>query len=113
MRSAMRFAALPILFALAACAQDPFDRPGTWSVPLGTPGANDANLRTMIADPRDLTAGTGEENSAGTQAVIPVRRLLIGRRPQLPQSDVSSLRAGGGAGGPQTQVGGAAGAPLE
>lgn len=111
----MRYAALPILFALASCAQDPFDRPGTWSVPLGTSGANDANLRTMVVDPRDLTAGTGEDNSAGTQAVIPVRRLLTGRRPPLPQSDASSLRTGnsGGAQPGQPQTGGANSAPLE
>lgn len=111
----MRFSALAILFALAACAQDPFDRPGTWSVPLGTPGANDANLRTMVVDPRDLTAGTGEDDSVGSSAVLPVRRLLTGRRPPLPQSEASSLRSSnsGGAQAPQSQTSGANGAPRE
>ncbi len=111
----MRFAALPVLVFLASCAPDPFDRPGTWSVPLGTQGRNDANLRTMVVDPRDLTAGTGEDNSAGTPAVLPVRRLLTGRRPPLPQSDASSIRTGGSGGSQpsQPQSGGTNNAPLE
>lgn len=109
MKSVMRYAALPVLLVLAGCAQDPFDRPGTWSVPIGTTGANDANLRTMIADPRDLTAGTGEENSTGTAAAGPVRKLLSGRRAQLPQSDVSTIKVGTGGGGSSS---GAAGNSL-
>lgn len=92
----MRYVALTVLLALAACNQDPFERPGTWSVPQSVGGANDANLRAMVTDPRDLVAGTGEENSVGSAAVAPVRRLLTGRRPPLPQSNVSTLRLGGG-----------------
>ncbi len=108
----MRYLALSVLVALASCTQDPFDRPGTWSVPLGTTGANDANLKTMIADPRDLTAGTGEDNSTGPAAAVPVRRLLTGRRPPLPQSGVSTLRVGNSGGGGAAQPSPGAGGSL-
>jgi type IV pilus biogenesis protein CpaD/CtpE len=95
----MRSAVLLALLALSACTQDPFDKPGTWSLPPNTAsgmgGANDANLRAMIIDPRDLTAGTGEQNSAGTAASIPVQRLIAGRRAPLPQSGISDVRISG------------------
>jgi hypothetical protein len=95
MKTHMKFRTLLLLIPLGACAQqDPFDRPRTWSVPEGTAGANDANLRTMIVDPRDLAAGSGEENSAASEAATPVRRLLSGRRAPLPQANASSIGAG-------------------
>jgi len=103
-----RLAACLALILLSACTQDPMERPGTWSVPQGKLGANDANLRTMIQDPRDLTAGTGEENSTGPAAVAPVRRLLTGRRAPLPQSGISAIRVGGATPGPQPAAAGAA-----
>lgn len=109
-----RHAALLILIGLPACLlggcqQDPFDRPGTWSVPRNQLGSNDQNLRTMIADPRDLAAGTGEANSESTAAAPAVRRLQTGKRLPLPQSGVANLRVGGnsspsgGAGGASPQ----------
>lgn len=92
----MRHAALlALLGLLAACQQDPFERPGTWSVPQNQLGSNDQNLRTMIVDPRDLVAGTGEPNSQSAAAAPPVRRLLTGKRPPLPQSGVANLRVSG------------------
>jgi hypothetical protein len=91
----MRIPALLIPLVLAACAQDPFERPHTWSVPQNQLGSNDANLRTMIADPRDLAAGTGEPDSRSNAATPPVRRLLTGRRAPLPQSSTVTLQTGG------------------
>ena len=92
----MRSAALPLLALLApllgACALDPFDRPGTWSAPQGAVNANDANLRTMIVDPRDLTAGTGEDNSSSRAAAPAVKRLLSGQRAPLLPNGTSSVR---------------------
>jgi hypothetical protein len=88
---------LVALLALAGCSTDPFDKPGTWSVPTDTVGSNDANLRVMLVNPRDLVAGQGEPNSAGPAAATPVRKLLTGRRPALPQSGISSVKVGGSA----------------
>ena len=71
------------LVLLAGCSYDPFDpyqRPGTW-VPSG---ANDANLRAMVANPHDLVEGTGEGVSSGAEAGPPVTRVLTGRRYPLP-----------------------------
>jgi hypothetical protein len=104
----MRHAVLLVLFGLAACTrQDPFDRPGTWSLPDNASSANDANLRTMVVDPRDLTAGTGDENSASPEAAAPVKRLLAGKRVALPDSTISAVRIGG-----SEQQGQASGAGL-
>lgn len=100
----MRFALLlPLL--LVACAQDPYDRPGTWSVPQGSVGSNDANLRTMVTDPRDLVSGVNEPNTTAVQAAPPVKRLLTGKRPPLPQSAISTLRTGGDSAQPVPQNG--------
>jgi len=73
-----------LLLMVTACTPDyPFDRPGTWSLEkMGS--ANDANLRTMVANPRDLLAGAGESTSLGPEAAMPVHRLFTGRRAQLP-----------------------------
>ena len=67
MQSRLRLSLLPaavwmLLPLLGACTPDyPMDKPGTWNIPLGTLGSNDANLRAMIVDPRDLTAGVSAE----------------------------------------------------
>lgn len=93
MKIPMKFRALLLLLPLAACGSspDPFDRELTWSIPAGNANANDANLRTMVVDPRDLAAGAGEDNSAGNAAAAPVRRLITGRRTPLPQSNTSAI----------------------
>jgi hypothetical protein len=93
MRHAARL--IPLLL-LAACARDPYDRRGTWSIPDNALSNNDANLRTMVADPRDLVAGTGEANSTGSEAGAPVRRLLTGRRAPLQDVETSTLQTGAG-----------------
>jgi hypothetical protein len=73
---------------LASCS-DPMQRPGTWNAQ--TAHSNDANLRVMIANPRDLVKGTGEDTSAGTAAAPPVARLLAGKRYPLPVENTSSI----------------------
>ena len=73
-----------VLLPLGACTPDyPMDKPGTWSLPPGTLGSNDANLRVMVVDPHDLTAGASADGSEGTAAAPPVQRLVSGRRPPL------------------------------
>jgi hypothetical protein len=86
---------LAVLGLLAACTPDhPFDKPGTWS--LGTHSSvNDTNLRSMVADPQDLTWGAGARGSLGAEAGPPVGRLLSGHRFPLPQSDLTQLQGVG------------------
>jgi len=87
---------LPPLLSLGACTPDyPMDKPGTWSLPPGAFSANDANLRVMIVDPNDLTAGASAEGSEGTAAAPPVQRLVSGRRPALPDISGTPLGATG------------------
>jgi hypothetical protein len=79
-----------LLLAASACTPDyPMDKEGTWHVPPVS--ANDANLRTMIVNPRDLVAGQGESTTLGAEAAPPVRRLLTGNRYPLPASDVVQI----------------------
>jgi len=83
-----------VVLPLGACTPDyPMDRAGTWNVPPGTLGSNDANLRVMIVDPRDLTEGASADGSEGFEATAPVRRLISGRRPALPNLNASSIDA--------------------
>lgn len=82
--------ALLLLVSLGACTPDyPMDKPGTWSLPTATLGSNDANLRAMLVNPRDIAAGTGEANSKASEAAPPVDRLLTGRRAPLPASNAA------------------------
>ena len=94
-----------LLLLVAACTPDyPMDRAGTWSPPQF--GANDANLRAMIANPRDLAGGRGEKTSLATEAAEPVTRLFTDRRKPLPASNAAVFQiqqsptpAAGGSGG--------------
>jgi hypothetical protein len=80
---------LPWLVALmlGGCHQDPFQRPGTWA----PTGANDANLRAMVAQPADLVTGHGTETGLAAEAAPPVARLLSGRRLPLPAESASGV----------------------
>ncbi len=90
--------------ALSACSDRPeIDRPGTWH----PTGANEQNLRAMVANPRDLYAGERATTSRGDSAARAVTRLLTDRRRQLlnvtvsrvaPTQDVSDTPLGAGAG---------------
>ena len=86
--------------ALTACAQDPFERPNTWSPARAPSGSsNNANLRTMVADPQDLVAGSGAPNSSAAIAAPAVRRLLEGRRPPLPTTSTNNIQGYSGSQG--------------
>ena len=87
---------LPLLLSVGACSPDyPMDKPGTWNIPPGQLGSNDANLRVMIVDPNDLTAGVSADGSEGVEAAPPVQRLVSGRRPALPDTSGTPLGAAG------------------
>ena len=80
---------LALGWLLAGCAQtDPYTRPGEWH-PLG---ANAANLRAMIADPRDLDEGRGAGFSEGDVAVAAVARLRADAVKRLPASSISPVK---------------------
>jgi hypothetical protein len=87
---------LTVLFAVAGCQEpnDPFQRSNTWSVT----GANEANLKVMVADPHDLIAGRGESDTLSADAVPPVQRLRTGKRFPL-----SAETATSGMSAPQSQ----------
>jgi hypothetical protein len=106
-------ATLPIvlLVMIAGCAADPFDKPGTWSLPATGMTSNDTNLRTMLVNPRDAVAGTGEDTSLAPLSARPVELLVTGRRRPLPSVNASEVGATGQQQQQQPGLGGAAGAP--
>ncbi len=72
---------------LSGCMNDPMDRPGTWRAT----GANDANLRAMVADQGDLTRGKESTGSVGALAARPIERLQTGNRAQLQRVTASQV----------------------
>ncbi len=80
-----------LLTALGGCTQDPFERPGTWK-PIG---ANEHNLRAMVASPDHLERGVAADTERGSAASTAVTRLLIERRRQLPNVRTSTIGGGG------------------
>lgn len=87
----MRLPLLLLAVLLPACATDPLDRPGTWRATR----ANEANLRAMIADPRDLAQGRDAGTSRGQAASVAIERLETGRRFPLPASTLSRVAPSG------------------
>jgi uncharacterized membrane protein YgcG len=117
---------LGLAVALAACGTDNYfpgqdiDRIGTWQAT----GANDRNLRAMVADPAHLTRGVGAATDRGEMASAAVNAMNEGQRPPLPRglSDVAVQqqaatgvtsggggRGGGGGGGGDGGGGGGGG----
>ncbi len=84
-------APLCLLLALAACGPEPFDREGTWRAT----GANEANLRAMVADPAHLTRGAAP---------------LAPARGESAAQSAALLGAASGGGGGASAAGGGAGA---
>ena len=65
---------------LAACTDDPFERPGS----LAPRGFNDANLRAMVQDPAHLRRGVDAGFARGDSGAKPVDLLRSGKRVPLP-----------------------------
>jgi hypothetical protein len=78
--------------ALSACS-DPYLRAGTWHAS----GVNDANLRTMVADPSDLAWGEAQPGTDGQLAVIAVTRLRTGQVKPLPEDSIAKIGSSGSA----------------
>ncbi len=76
---------LAVLPCIAGC--DVYDRPGTW-VPVG---ANDANLRAMIADPDDLVTGVADRQADGQVVAAAVARYRTGKVKDLPDAGISKV----------------------
>jgi hypothetical protein len=78
------------LVVISGCNYDPFDpyqRPGTWN----PDGANQSNLRAMVANPHDIIEGTGQSVSSGAEAAPPVARVLAGKRYPLPNLNAATI----------------------
>ena len=81
MRRVLWLATLPLL---AGCV---YDRPGTWR-PVG---ANEANLRAMVADPQDLVTGVADSRADGQVVAAAVARYRAGKVKDLPDSSISKV----------------------
>jgi type IV pilus biogenesis protein CpaD/CtpE len=82
-------AALLLLAAgLAGCDQiDPYTRSGVWR-PIG---ANEVNLRAMVANPADLANGVDAGGEDGQLSTAAVERLRLDKVKALPDSGVAQL----------------------
>src|ERR1019366_2014676 len=96
------FLFLPVLVLLAGCgaAGDPYAREGTWHAT----NDNDANLRAMLEDQRDLLEGRGTTRSLGAEAAPPVDRLFSGTRYPLPDLSASGIGTTAPGAGAQPQA---------
>ena len=78
----------PVLLVVAGCAAvDPTHREGTWQ-PIG---ANDANLRAMVANPEDLNHGRADTRADGAVAARAVARYRAGKVKELPDSAIAQI----------------------
>ena len=76
-----------LLALLPAGGCDVYQRPGTW-VPVG---ANDANLRAMIADPDDLVTGVADRQADGQVVAAAVARYRSGQVKGLADAAISRV----------------------
>lgn len=112
MRSLLPMLAGPMLAGamalLAGCGPDDFSRPGTWQAT----GANEANLRAMVAEPAHLQRGVAATTERAQPATQAIRRLAADRRRPLPDSRAAQIGAiTTGSPAPAAPIGGAANAP--
>jgi hypothetical protein len=92
---------LPLLVALTGCDQvDPYTRPGNWR----PNGANDANLRAMVAVPADLAVATPASPADGNLAAVALARLRTDSVRSLPDSGLAEITpiSGGSSAAPPT-----------
>jgi hypothetical protein len=96
MSRSLRTCLLAVAASLAACTDDPFERPGT----VAPRGFNDANLRAMLVDPAHLRRGVDAGTTRADAATRPVDLLRSGKRPPLVSAGTSNVGAdlGGGSG---------------
>jgi type IV pilus biogenesis protein CpaD/CtpE len=88
----LRGTAICLLLATASCGPqyDPLTREGLW-----TPThINRANLTLQVANPGDLTRGTGTTGGDGQVAAAAVDRFRNDKVKRLPASDISQVTAG-------------------
>jgi len=79
---------LPLLVALTGCnLTDPYIRAGNWR----PNGANDANLRAMVAVPADLAVATPASPADGKLAASAVARLRTETVRPLPDSGLAEI----------------------
>ena len=103
-----------LMLSLSACDQanrDPFERIYTWQ----PTGANEENLRAMVANPNDLTVGQSARGSHAIIANAAVTRVLTDKVKPLPKVSTGGVGGGGGeaaagGGGSTTGLGGSGGA---
>ncbi|MCK8785750.1 CpaD family pilus assembly protein [Roseomonas sp. NAR14] len=89
---------LSLALLVAACEgpADPFHAEGRWR----PAGANEANLRAMVADPADLVRGRSDPRGDAQTATAAVSRLRRDQVRALPNTTASTIGIdGGGAGG--------------
>ena len=85
------------ILCLGGCAEmNPLTREGLWR-PVG---ANETNLRAMVAVPSDLVQGVGTTSSDGNQAARAVDRFRTDRVYALPDNGISKVGRGDGSGTP-------------
>ena len=96
MRPILAALALSALLPLAACNTDPSERAGTWRAT----GANEANLRAMLAEPAHLSRGAQATDARSDVALPAIDHMLAGNRAELPSNSTASRAAiQGGSGG--------------
>ena len=80
---------LAALLPVAGCVGpfDVYERPGNWR-PVG---ANDANLRAMVADPDDLVTGVADHQADGQVVAAAVARYRAGKVKDLPDVSISKV----------------------
>jgi hypothetical protein len=90
-RGLRRFTCLTLLFGVAGCAglNNPYQREGTWRPEQ----VNDANIAAMVANPRHLEQGVGDDASPGVLSAAAVRRLLTDRVKPLPSMSIGPISA--------------------
>ena len=93
-RTARRLAPLLLATGLMACGgPGDFERPGTWRAT----GANEANLRAMLAEPAHAAQGAAAPTERAQPGSRAIRRLEEGRRAPLPDTRAARIGADPGA----------------